>query len=125
VAEDKNNEEEKFDFTPEGEGYISLAEARVLAMQTASADPGDYGTNFRDVAMVFSVEKSGEDDDYYTVVLSVRPQGNFDGTPGQEQFVVGKEGTIAVRQILTSPVRKRGGFPILPVSIGLVTVYSD
>ena len=29
VAEDKGKEEEKFDFTPEGEGYISLAEARV------------------------------------------------------------------------------------------------
>ena len=41
MAEDQGKEEEKFDFTPEGEGYISLAEARVLAMQTASSVPGD------------------------------------------------------------------------------------
>ena len=83
MAEDKNNEEEKFDFTPEGEGYISLSEARVLAMQTASSLPGDYGRQYRGVAMVFAVAESSEDEDFYTVVLSVRPQRNFEGTPGQ------------------------------------------
>jgi len=122
VAEDQGKEEEKFDFTPEGEGYISLAEARVLAMQTASSAPGDYGRSFRGVAMVFEVVESGEDDDYYTVTLSFRPQGNFDGAPGQEQFVIGKESTIALRQVLSSPVREDGGFPVMPVVIGLVAV---
>jgi len=131
MAEDQGKEEEKFDFTSEGEGYISLAEARVLAMQTASSVPGDYGRQYRGVAMVFEVVESGEDDDYYTVTLSVRPQGNFDGTPGQEQFVVGKEGTIAVRQVLSLPTQtsaspvgteKGGGFPLLPVAIGVVVV---
>jgi hypothetical protein len=132
VAEDKNNEEEKFDFTSEGEGYISLAEARVLAMQTSSSLPGDYGRQYRGVAMVFEVAESSEDDDYYTVTLSFRPQGNFDGTPGQEQFVIGKDGTIALRQVLSTPIqtsssqadtpRKGGGFPVLPVGIGLVVV---
>jgi len=33
VAEDKGKEEEKFEFTPELEGYISLDEARVLAIR--------------------------------------------------------------------------------------------
>jgi len=132
VAEDKGKEEEKFDFTDEGEGYISLAEARVLATRTAVESPGDYGRNFRNVSMVFEVAESGEDDDYYTVTLSVRPQGSFDGTPGQEQFFIGKEGTIAVRQLLSSPTQtsaspagtaSRGsGFPMLPVAIGVVIV---
>jgi hypothetical protein len=122
VAEDKNNEEEKFDFTPEGEGYISLDEARVLAVRTAVETPGSYGRDFRRVTMVFDVVESTETDDHYTVILSVRPQGNFDGTPGQEQFVIGKDGTIAVRQVLSSIIRKGGGFPILPVAIGLVVV---
>ena len=72
--------------------------------------------------MVFEVAESGEDDDYYTVTLSVRPQGNFNGTSGQEQFVIGKEGTIAVRQVLSDPVRKSGGFPLLLVVIGLVVI---
>ena len=132
MAEDRGKEEEKFDFTPEGEGYISLDEARVLAMRTASATPGDYGRNFRRVTMVFEVVESTETEDHYTVTLSFRPQGSFDGTRGQEQFVIGKEGTIALRQVLSSPIQtsaspagtasKSGGFPLLPVAIGLVLV---
>ena len=45
MAEDQGKEEEKFDFTREGEavGYISLDQARVLAMQTARDTPGEYG----------------------------------------------------------------------------------
>ena len=125
VAEDKGNESEKFDFTPEGERYISLAEARVLAVRTAVETPGNYGRQYRGVAMAFEVVESGEEDDHYTVTLSFRPQGSFDGTPGQEQFVIGKDGTIVVRQILSLPTqtsvspadtaRKGGGFPLLPV----------
>ena len=122
MAEDQGKEEEKFDFTSEGEGYISLDEARVLAMRTAVASPGNYGSAYQGVDMVFDVVESTETDDHYTVILSVRPQGDFLGRPGQEQFVVGKEGTIAVRQVLSSPVRKSGGFPVLPVAIGLVVV---
>jgi uncharacterized repeat protein (TIGR02543 family) len=122
VAEDKGKEEEKFDFTPEGEGLLTLGDARMLAVRTAAESPGDYGSTYQGVAMVFEVVESGEDADYYTVTLSVRPQGNFDGTPGQEQFVIGKDGTIAVRQVLSTPVRKGGGFPLLPVAIGVVVV---
>ena len=81
MAEDKGKEEEKFDFTSEGEGYISLAEARVLAMRTAVETPGDYGRHYQGTAMVFEV---GEDEDYYTVTLSFRPQGRFDGIPQEE-----------------------------------------
>ena len=120
MAGDENNESEKLDFPPDGEGYISLAKARVLAMQTAVASPGDYGSQYQGVVMIFEVVESSEDDDYYTVILSLQPQGDFDGIPGQEQFVVGKQGTIAVRQVLSSPVKKSGGFPVLPVTIGLV-----
>jgi hypothetical protein len=63
VAEDNGKEEEKFDFTPEGEGYISLAEARVLATRTALEAPGDYGRQYQGVAMAFEVADSGEDED--------------------------------------------------------------
>ena len=43
MAEDqRKQEEEKFDFTREGEalGYIWLDQARVLAMRTAGETPG-------------------------------------------------------------------------------------
>ena len=45
VEDEGEKEEEKFDFSPEGEavGYISLAQARLLAMQTARETPGNYG----------------------------------------------------------------------------------
>jgi len=131
MAEDQGKEEEKFDFTSEGEGYISLDEARVLAMRTASSTPGDYGRGFRGVTMVFEVSSLEETDDFYEVTLSFRPQGNFDGTQGQEQFVVGKEGGISLRQVLSVPAQtsatpsdreRKGGFPILPVAIGVVIV---
>lgn len=36
--------------------------------------------------MVFDLSESVEDEDYYTVTLSFRPELGFTGTPGQEQF---------------------------------------
>ena len=122
MSGDPGKEEEKFDFTSEGEGYISLDEARVLAMRTAVDSPGDYGSQYQGVAMVFDIVEGTETDDHYMVILSFHPRDKFSGTPGQERFFVGKEGTIAVRQVLSSPVRKSGGFPVLPVAIGLVVV---
>ena len=41
---------------------------------------------------------------------------------GQEQFVIGKEGTIALRQVLSSPIVKGGGFPVLLVAIGVIVI---
>ena len=123
MAEDQGKEEEKFDFTPEGEslGYISLAQARVLAMSTAQETPGEYGRRYRDVPMAFDTVEASEDEDFYIITLSFRPQGNFSGSLGQEQFFIEKEGTVSVRQVLSVP-RRRGGFPLLPVAIGLVIV---
>ena len=77
MSEDQGNKEEKFDFTAEGEalGYISLSQATLLAMQSASDAPGGYGRRFRNVRMAFEVVDSSEDEDYYTITLSFRPQG--------------------------------------------------
>ena len=65
MAEDQGKEEEKFDFTGEGEavGYISLEQARVLAMQT----PGEYGSQYQDISMAFEVVQANEGEDYYDV----------------------------------------------------------
>ena len=97
MAEDQGKEEEKFDFTSEGEAvnYISLAQARLQAMQTARETPGEYGSQYQDVSMAFEVVVAAEEEDYYTITLSFRPQGQFSGVPGQEQFFIEKEGTIA------------------------------
>jgi hypothetical protein len=124
MAEDQGKEEEKFDFTGEGEAvnYISLAQAGVLAMQTARETPGEYGSQYQGVSMAFEVSTGQDTEDYYIVTLSFRPQGNFSGRPGQEQFFVEKEGTVAIRQVLSLPTGGGRRFPVLPVAIGLVIV---
>ncbi len=73
MAEDQGKqEEEKFDFTREGEvlGYISLDQAQVLAMRTARESPGAYGMSFVDVPMAFEVVSSEGTEDHYVITLS-------------------------------------------------------
>ena len=105
MAEDADNKEDQFDFTADGEalGYISIAQARLLAMQTARETPGDYGRGFTGTLMAFEVVESSEDEDYYIVTLGIRPQGAFSGKPGQEQFFISKEGIVSHRQVLDVP----------------------
>ena len=126
VAENEGKkEEEKFEFTPEGEalGYISLDQARVLAMRTSREALGEYGRRFRNVPMAFEVVEATETEDFYEVTLSFRPQGSFTGTQGQEQFFIEKEGNVAVRQVLSLPTAAGGRrFPVIPAAIGLVVV---
>ena len=89
-------------------------------MQTVGETPGNYGSQYQGVPMVFQVMEDTETEYHYMVTLSFRPQDDFSGTPGQEQFLIGKEGTIAVRQALSDS--RRGGFPLFPVAVGLVVV---
>ena len=99
VEDEDKKEEEKFEFTPEGEslGYISLDQAEVLAMRTARETPGAYGRRFRNVTMAFEVVETDETEDHYTITISFRPEGEFAGRPGREQFFIEKEGAIALR----------------------------
>jgi len=128
VAEEQDaekKEEEKFEFDAAGEalGYISLDQARVLAMRTARETPGAYGRRLRGVPMAFEVAGEEETEDHYVVTLSFRPEGEFAGTQGQEQFFIEKEGAVAIRQVLGLP--RRAGerrFPVIPVAIGLLVV---
>ena len=118
-------EEEKFEFDSAGEalGYISLDQARVLAMGTARETPGAYGRRFRNVPMAFEVVEDNETEDHYMVTLSFRPQGQFTGAPGQEQFFIEKEGAVAHRQVLGLPASGRGRrIPVVRISIGLVVL---
>ena len=82
MAEDQGKEEEKFDFTGEGEavGYISLAQARLLAMQTAGEAPGNYGSQYQDVSMAFEVSNGQDTEDYedfYTITCPSGPRATF------------------------------------------------
>ena len=91
MAEDPGEkQEEKFEFTREGEGvgYISLDQARVLAMRTARETPGAYWSGLADVPMAFEVMEAEETEDHYVITLSLHPQGEFVGRQGREQFFI-------------------------------------
>ena len=124
MAEDNGKKEDQFGFTPEGEalGYISLEQARVVAMRTAREAPGAYGRRFSGVPMVFDLVEQQEGEDYYIITLSLRPEGDFEGRPGQEQFFIEKEGAVAHRNLLSLPKPAKGGFPLVKVAIGLAVV---
>jgi hypothetical protein len=51
----------------------------------------------RRTSIAFEVISEEDPEDHYVVTLSFRPQGDFEGTPDQEQFFMKKEGTVAVR----------------------------
>jgi Tol biopolymer transport system component len=105
--------DDSFEFTDEGEsiGYIGLDQARVIAMQTAAETPGDYGREFSGVRMAFETVQDNETEEYYEITLAFRPQGNYRGTSGREQFFVEKEGMVAHRQVLDVPIQERGHRP--------------
>ena len=106
MADDKGKEEEQFNFTPEGEelGYISLAQARLVAIQTARARPARRRW-IRRTRMVFQFLEEQDDEDFFTISLSFRPEGNFVGAPGQEQFIISRIGVIEYRGVLSHPKR--------------------
>jgi len=81
VEEEGKKEEEKLEFTPEGEtlGYISLDQARVLAIRHARQNTDFYGPDYADVTMVLEVVSQEETEDYYDIQLSFRPAGRFRG----------------------------------------------
>ena len=125
MADDPGDKDDKFDFTAEGEalGYISLAQAQVLAMRTARETPGEYGRRFRNVPMAFEVGEASEDEDFYNVTLTFRPQGQFTGTPGQEQFFIEKEGVVPHRQVLSLPLVKGARrLPVVAIIVALLVV---
>jgi hypothetical protein len=82
MVEDQGKGEEKFDFTGEGEAvnYISLAQARLFAMQTAGETAGNYGGQYQDISMAFEVS-NGQDtqdyEDFYTISCPSGPRATF------------------------------------------------
>ena len=119
MAEDEGkNDEEKFTAEGESLGYIGMDQAQVRAMQVATETPGDYGSAYSGIRMAFEVVSDQETDDHYVITLSLRPQGDFSGRPGREQFFIEKEGGVPHRQVLALP-RSARRFPVLPVATGL------
>ena len=104
-------------------GRISLDRSRVLAMSTARETPGDYGGSHSGVSMAYEVAAEEETEEHYIITRSFRPQGTFTGTPGQEQFSIDKQGSVAHRQVLKLPADVSGRrLPVVPIALGSTVV---
>ena len=122
--EEGKKEEEKIEFTPEGEtlGYISLDQARILAIEHVRDNTAFYGRRYARRELVWQVVSQQESEDYYDIRLSYQPARAFQGEPGLEQVTVEKIGSIRLRQILSEPVtpRRRIGLPVLLVGTAVI-----
>jgi hypothetical protein len=83
--------------------YISLERARLEAIRYAREYPDIYGFEYIGIDLAWELESEAESEEFYYVRLHYRPSGTFLGTPGIEEFVMDKEGTVQFRQILREP----------------------
>ena len=73
--------------------------------------------------MAFDTVESREDEDFYVITLSVRPQGEFSGSPGREQFFVSKEGQLVHRQVLALATGQGRNWALLILGgIGIIVI---
>ena len=114
-ADNEKKDQEKLEYTPEGEvlSYISMDQARALALRTARENTDFYGPTYSDQGFVQEEPSAEEGEDYYRVRLSYRPATEFNGTPGVELFIIDKVGEIESRQLLSSPRPKSVMLPAL------------
>ena len=110
---------DKLDFTAEGEtfGYISLDQARVLALRLAREDISVYGERYSETRFAWEVTSAEDGEDYYQIRISFRPVEGFTGEPGTELFTIDKLGGLESRQIITFPSGTRG-FPTGLLALG-------
>ena len=124
MGEDWGSKEEgKLDFDSAGQaiGYISLDQARVVALRHARDNRGFYGRRYAQRDLIWEVVSAEETEDYYEIKLSYRPAQGFRGQPGLEQFTIDKTGPIEFRQILDEPVEPRR-LRLPPVLVALALV---
>ena len=99
----KDDEKVELDATGQAVAYISLDQARVLAMEHARDNQEFYGRRYANRELVWEVVSQEESEDYYDIRLSYRPIEGFRGKSGHERFTIDKTGPIRLRQILIQP----------------------
>ena len=81
AEEEGKKEEEKLEFDSTGQAvaYISLDQARVLALQHARDNREFYGRSYAQRDLVWEELNAEESEDYYRIRLSYRPARGFRG----------------------------------------------
>ena len=105
MAEEEDKQEEKFEFTSEGEalGYISLDQARVLAIEHARDNTDFYGPEYAGIRLIWEVTNADASEDHYDIRLSFRSVSHRQRDVGEEQLIFDKTGELRVRQLLREP----------------------
>ena len=110
MAEEEGKKNEKFDFTPQAEavGFVTLDQARLIAIQRAQEESGNYGPSWQSVPMVFEVVDAEETEDDYSLSLSFHPEGEFTGTPGRKSLLGGVARRLSAQGFRHGRRRKEG-----------------
>ena len=69
--------EDLFDSSGESQGYISIEQAGVLAIQHTQNNTEFYDSSIRHDSLVWEIECQVETDDFYEIRLSFRPTLNW------------------------------------------------
>ena len=85
------------------EGQISLEKARLQVVMYAQENTEVYGPIYGSVHLVWEVASAVEDEEYYYIKLKYWSFGHFEGTPGEEEFIVDNTRKIEFRQVLSEP----------------------
>ena len=89
--------------------FISLDQARGIALDHARENQDFYGRRFAKMDLVWQVVSQEEQADGYRVQLSYQLEHGFRGNPGVEEFTIDRQGSVQSRRIVSEPAR-RGGF---------------
>ena len=125
MVDDQDKKEDSFEIDSAGEAteYISLDQARVLAIRHASENTDFYPRRYRDRDLVWEVASAEADEDYYHIRLTFRPARRFRGEPGVELITIDKVGEIELRQLLNEPApTRRWRIPAMGASVIAVAV---
>ena len=114
MVEDQGKEEEKFDFTGEGEvlDYISLQQAVLLSRRQARESDERYKERLGWEEIVWTELRSeAVGEDYYRIVLQFRrpARGILEEQTGEEEFLFDLTGVLQDRQVLLWPENLSAG----------------
>ena len=118
MAEEDNGKGQNSQPAGSGGGFVSLEQARDIALGHARDDQGFYGGLWSKRPLAWLVLVAEEREDAYYVRLSYQPAQKFSGEPGVEAFIISKTGEVRSRSILSEP-KGKGSIP----GCGLVAAF--
>ena len=118
MAEENSGPDQNSQPAGSGGGFVSLEQARDIALSHARDNQSFYGGRWRKRPLTGLVLVAEERADAYYIRLSFQPAQKFSGEPGVEAFTISKTGEVQSRSILSSP-KSKGGIP----GCGLVAAF--